>query len=235
MYRTIKEISTNGEWEQRVYGVLTDYDLSMWTKNLKNDRIGTSQQHTGTPPYMAYELLEGLNDTRLYRHDLESLFYVMLLLCAHHTFNETIDEDTKATRRMLTRRTGVLPYKAWIDRRNQSWSTLGGLKYSFFYFEEPNSIALSPAFEGFRPWLVWGWLCFGEGMSKRFRHNIQQEYGRAPAGEDVPFDDETLGCIDYSSFIEPVRLQLTGELEGLVIRYDPGEPLHPPSSSEIVP
>ena len=43
----------------RVYGVLTDYDLASWADRLTNDYTKTSQQRTGTPPFMAHGLLDG--------------------------------------------------------------------------------------------------------------------------------------------------------------------------------
>ena len=82
MYRSIEEA---GEKPKKVYGVLTDYDLSSWTNSLNPDYTKTSQQRTGTPPYMAQELLRGLSPLHLYRHDVESLFYVMLLVSARHS------------------------------------------------------------------------------------------------------------------------------------------------------
>ncbi|KAE9410647.1 hypothetical protein BT96DRAFT_969622 [Gymnopus androsaceus JB14] len=47
---------------------------------------GPSSNHrTGTPPFIAHgQLAEGWNDAPRYRHDLESLFYVMLLLTCHY-------------------------------------------------------------------------------------------------------------------------------------------------------
>ncbi|KAJ3993366.1 hypothetical protein F5050DRAFT_1714540 [Lentinula boryana] len=61
------------------YGVLNDWDLAIW---LDNKRDGpTSQFRTGTKPYMAHELhLVEWKGPHRYRHDLESIFYVMLLL-----------------------------------------------------------------------------------------------------------------------------------------------------------
>ncbi|KAJ3984699.1 protein kinase [Lentinula detonsa] len=61
------------------YGVLNDWDLAIW---LDDKRDGpTSQFRTGTKPYMAHEQhsVEWKGPHR-YRHDLESIFYVMLLL-----------------------------------------------------------------------------------------------------------------------------------------------------------
>jgi len=80
---------------------------------------------------------------------------------------------------------------------------------------------VTPSFEGFRVWLHdLQWL-FSEGFALRTAHAVER--GRRAKGHHdlVPFDDETLGgCIDFSAFIEAVH-HLTGELEGLVIRYDP--------------
>ena len=56
-----------------VRGVLTDHDPSSRTRDLKSDYTKTSQQRTGTPPYMAHGLLTGQSPLHLYRHDIESL------------------------------------------------------------------------------------------------------------------------------------------------------------------
>ncbi|KAJ3924650.1 MAG: hypothetical protein NXY57DRAFT_969372 [Lentinula lateritia] len=61
------------------YGVLNDWDLAIWLDN--RDGISTSQFRTGTRPYMAHEQHSSRwKGPHRYRHDLESLFYVILLL-----------------------------------------------------------------------------------------------------------------------------------------------------------
>ncbi|KAJ3850795.1 hypothetical protein EV368DRAFT_84189 [Lentinula lateritia] len=61
------------------YGVLNDWDLAMWLD--KRDGISTSQVRTGSHPYMAHEQhLPDWEGPHQYRHDVESLFYVILLL-----------------------------------------------------------------------------------------------------------------------------------------------------------
>ena len=82
MYRLLEEMNANGEKVYKVYGVLTNYDLSSWTDSLNPNYTKTSQQWTGTPPYMAQELLKGTSHLYLYRHDVKSLFYIMLLMSA---------------------------------------------------------------------------------------------------------------------------------------------------------
>lgn len=61
-----------------ICGVLSDYDLSLMLA--LQDRGPSSKQRTGTRPFMARDLLEPTPRKHLYRHDLESLFYVIIVL-----------------------------------------------------------------------------------------------------------------------------------------------------------
>ncbi|KAF9642345.1 hypothetical protein BDM02DRAFT_3124651 [Thelephora ganbajun] len=218
MYRLIKEMNADGEPEEKVYGVLADYDLSSWTDAMNPDYTKTSQQRTGTPPYMAQELLKGTSHLHLYRHDVESLFYIMLLMAARHTI---VTPEGEKKSRVLMRRSTRLPYQKWFNE--QDYDTLGSLKASFF--SDMQAIELSPAFEDFRPWLKVLQHCFSVG----FKLKPSPSDGQLPewtaaitaAGvkpTTVQFDDETLGgYINYATILAPVRY-LTGELKGLVIR-----------------
>ena len=217
MCRIIEEMNANGKLERKVYGVLTDYDLSSWKETLEGDYTRTSQQRTGTPPYMAQELLQGTSATHLYRHDLESLFYVMLLTTTRHTIDPT--------KGGVVMRAGIRPYQKWFNE--QDYDALGNHKIAFLLVKKP--IHLSPAFEDFRPWLRALHYAFSVG----FRHKISQEEEQPPwmlgsaegsvpgaTPTPTPFDDETLGgFVRYPAIIEPIRY-LKGELEELVIRYE---------------
>ncbi|KAF9643635.1 hypothetical protein BDM02DRAFT_3123162, partial [Thelephora ganbajun] len=234
MCRYIEEVNAKGEREQQVYGVLTDYDLSSWTKDLKTDYTRTSEQRTGTPPYMAQELLKGTSTTHLYRHDVESLFYIMLLMCGRHTFGHAKGGTGEETKRQVVMREGDLPYEDWFKAPN--YATLGKNKSSFFLDTE--DIELSPAFEDFRTWLQSLQIAFFEGFALKSIYvgrRRGREYSGGSACEVASFDDETLGgCIHYSSLINPIR-QLTGELEGVTIRYDPVQVSPPTSTSAAHP
>ena len=232
MYRLANELNAKGESERKVYGVLTDYDLSSWRKDLENDYTRTSQQRTGTPPYMAYELLQGRSATHLYRHDLESLFYIMLLTVARHTIAPA--KSGPSARGEFVMRDGTLLYREWF--KTQNYNTLGSIKKDFL--SSPCVLDLSPVFEDFRSWLEDLHSDFLEGFnSKNYHHSANTEQGSnwrrrrrrgwsasGVVSTSVPFDDGTLGgCVDYSTIIEPTRY-LKGELEGLIIRYDPTSP-----------
>ena len=220
MCRLIQEINAEGRSEQKAYGVLTDYDLSSWKKDLEGDYTKTSQQHTGTPPYMAQELLQGTSTTHLYRHDVESLFYVILLMAARHTIVSAKGGRGTEAESQVVMREGALPYQKWFD--TQRYVTLGQSKESFF--SRMPAIELSPAFEDFRPWLRAIRYDFSQGF--KYQHFYSDNQAEVPpwrAGEatpaPVPFNDKTLGGrVGYSTIIEPIQ-HLKGELEGLIIRY----------------
>ena len=211
MYRIVNE---------KVYGVLTDYDLSSWTASLTSGYTKTSQQRTGTPPFMASGLLDGTDAVHLYRHDVESLFYIMLILA---TQNE-IQAPKKGKGGGVRAREGLktLPYQEWFDQ--PSYKSLASFKQTFF--SSLGHLDLSPTFEDFRGWLGVLRLSFRRGVRAKQIYEeelmfLQQQDG-ASEGEDLPtFDDETLaGHITYSALIGPVR-NLKGRLKGLAIRYDP--------------
>jgi len=215
MCRIVEELGS----KHKVYGVLTDYDLSSWASSLKTDYTKTSQQRTGTPPYMAHELLAGASDTHLYRHDVESLFYIMLLTCARHQFDRR--DEVKLP---VVMREGTPPYQKWFNQCD--YDTLGSIKESFFTRMKP--IELSPSFEDIRTWLEEVQYLFAEGFELKAGHARRKRRIQL-----APFDDETLGGnVDYSSFIEPTQ-RLTGELEGLTIRYNIPSPPPPTPAGAV--
>jgi len=218
MYRRVEE--TKGK-PKKVYGVLTDYDLSSWTDSLNPGYSKTSQQRTGTPPYMAQELLQGTSPLHLYRHDVESLFYVMLLVSARHSIG--VPEGQKRPRLLMRDRTG-LPYQKWFNQRD--YDTLGSLKYSFLV--GMHRIELSPGFEDFRPWLEDLLYGFSEGFKHKPNPTQLGKWRRAKPST-VEFEDETLGgYVTYATALAPVPY-LKGKLDRLSIR-DPEHQSAAPAS-----
>ena len=218
MYRLVEE-----EGKPKVYGVLTDYDLSSWTNSMKQDYTRTSQQRTGTPPYMAQELLKGESPVHLYRHDVESLFYVMLLMAARHTIGTPEGEEKP---RVLMRDSAELPYQKWFDQ--QDYDSLSSFKYDFLAKRQP--IELSPDFKDFHPWLKVIQRCFSAGFKDKPSLDKEEMPGWADdlTGDcigAVQFDDETLGGhVKYATILKPIP-HLGGALKGLTIH----DPLHSPA------
>ncbi|KAF8802375.1 hypothetical protein BYT27DRAFT_7341453 [Phlegmacium glaucopus] len=93
--------------DNSVYGVLSDYDLShLLTRQTPGP---TSKQRTGTKPYMAIDLLQPSPPNHLYHHDLESLFYVIVILTSRYHKGQKINENP--------------PHQAWFDLRAEALPT----------------------------------------------------------------------------------------------------------------
>ena len=178
---------------------------------------------------MAFELLQGTSTTCLYRHDLESLFCMVLLVAAQHTTTPTEGGPNTEPKCRVVMQEVVLQYRKWFD--TQDHETLVSIKESFFSSKRKRSIELPPTFKAFRPWLKEVRRKFAKGLNCMNQNSITDEeldWGEKQAGKSandptsapVPFDDEALdGRVDYSTVIEPPR-RFKGELKGLIIRYD---------------
>ena len=204
MYRKLKG---------KVHGVLADYDLASLRSTLTLDRTKTSHQRTGTPPFMAHGLLDGSDLIHLYRHDLESLFYTMLILATHHEIPAPGEENGGI--RVLEE---GLHFQDWFETTN--YKTLSGAKSDFF--TKLPAFEPSPSFADFHGWLRSLRKMFNRGFIEKIIHKSSLEY-QEPGDEEMvpPFDDETLGgYVTYSTLIQTAR-NLAGKLRGLAIRYDP--------------
>ncbi|KAJ7867629.1 hypothetical protein B0H13DRAFT_1636056, partial [Mycena leptocephala] len=107
-----RDISRNNLMYRRidgkVYGVLNDFDLSV---HLGKEPRWTSNQRTGTEPYMAMDLLvTGPPLPHRYRFDLESLFYVFAyVVCQYHEGKKIDDPPFDAWDHLPT--TALFPKK----------------------------------------------------------------------------------------------------------------------------
>ena len=92
---------------------------------------------------MARELLDGTDALHLYRHDLESLFYIILIISTHYEIHAPKKGDDGGVRMRQDLQT--LPYQAWFDQ--PSYDALAHFKEGFF--SKNKTINLSPGFEDF--------------------------------------------------------------------------------------
>ena len=216
---------------KNVCGVLTDYDISSWTGPLISDYTKTSQQRTGTPPFMARGLLDGSDTFNMYRHDVESLFYIILILATRYEIEAPEQGKGGGVRVRVREGLKKLPYQHWFDQ--PSFEALACFKEaSFLDFRQFN---LSPTFKDFRDWLWDLRLSFRRGIRSKQIHEEdlmfpqRRQQDGVSEGRVIPmFNDETLaGHIHYPALVDPVR-NLEGGLKGLVIRYDPPSLPPPP-------
>jgi hypothetical protein len=67
------------ESNQEILGVLNDYDLASTSTESPQ-----SNRRTGTKPFIAIDLLDSPPPPHLYRHDLESLLYVIIWVTSRY-------------------------------------------------------------------------------------------------------------------------------------------------------
>ncbi|KAG7447164.1 uncharacterized protein BT62DRAFT_893017 [Guyanagaster necrorhizus] len=184
-------------------GVLNDFDLSAY----RHETGPSSRQRTGTLPYMAFELLNNDNNghppKHLYRHDVESIFYVILLLCCRYEVVATQDLDG----RPILERTHVpSPFDSWykLDR--------DGLKEKKCYFiTTRGSPKVNSGLTDFQPWLS----C----LHRQFRLGFASQ--QLAQEETELIDGDTLqGRVSYSVILDICR-QFAGT--ALVVHNDQPE------------
>ncbi|KAK0497861.1 hypothetical protein EDD18DRAFT_1351677 [Armillaria luteobubalina] len=187
-----------------IRGVLNDFDLS----SLRDVSSASSFQRAGTLPYMASELLidkEGQPSKHLYRHDVESIFYVILLLCCRY---EVLDTPTSSEPAPLAYEKVSSPFDDWYTVGR---ATLKDMKISFIVRDIP---AVNSGFAAFQPWIGDLHQQFADGQSAQSTYSHRQARGKATGA----FDEETLqNHVSYS-----IVLDICSDFAGrpLVVRND---------------
>ncbi len=96
-----------------VYGVLIDFDLS----SIRGCSRQYFSQGTGTFPFWARDLHEAKSPKHLYRHDLESFFYVFLFVVCSY---KIVEEGNKVRLRRDSRE-GMMRWLAPKKHRDTRW------------------------------------------------------------------------------------------------------------------
>ena len=152
-----------------VYGVLSDMDLAV-SVGVTNP---SSKQRTGTKPFMAIDLLRPDPPVHMYRHDLESMFYVLVWITS--LFNNG---------------------KELIEPPLQEWADLGGMalikeKNSFIMSEPPPPTS---EFDALGRWVVSLQTTIRDGFSARTKYRSELAIAKRSKAMHSPiFEEETLG------------------------------------------
>ena len=142
---------------EEICGVLNDSDLA----TIKGDPSPSSKQRTGTKPYMAIQLLDDEGVTHGYRHDLESLFYVILIVTSRFEDGEEIANP---------------PLQAWFTVDSKTLATFKS--HLITNFKLPT---LTASYTGFIRWLKPICAAFA-------RQNVQWAFSGLQSEEYVTFD-----------------------------------------------
>ncbi|KAK0474731.1 hypothetical protein EDD18DRAFT_1298695 [Armillaria luteobubalina] len=192
----------------QVCGVLNDFDLSSFYPLLES----SSLHRTGTAPYMSRDLLKPADVAHLYRHDIEALFYVLMMLCCRYEIG--LSDKKPVIQKLKVQQGQKMPFAGWFNR-SATWDTLSDMKAGFLSSEMV--IPTSKSFTAFLPWLQDIRYAFGNGyqaransknpkrkLSSKFIPQRAQELKNRPdMNIPAPFDDETLGGhVVYSDFLQ---------------------------------
>jgi len=154
---------------RKVYGVLNDMDLAV-SVGVANP---SSKQRTDTKPFMAIDLLRPNPPVHMYRHDLESMFYVLTWITSRFHDGEEIADP---------------PLQEWAD---EGGVTLVGEKYRFIMSEPPQPTL---EFNLLGHWIVSLQKMIRNGLSARTEYRSELAIAvRSNAMHPPAFEDETLG------------------------------------------
>ncbi|KAJ4478110.1 protein kinase [Lentinula aciculospora] len=180
----------------KVYGVLNDFDLSSRVQDLNQGP--TSNQRTGTRPFMSRDLLNpDWEGGHFYRHDLESLFYIILCLACRYAEPGIPAAEPRA-------------YSKWFSGSDED---VFAQKHIFLSEPHYNGLPIQPYFTNFESWLT----CIHDSISTGYASRPRPLVPRAGTNISVhptSFDWKTLdGRVTYRVFREIMFSFHTGPLE----------------------
>ncbi|KAJ3803645.1 protein kinase, partial [Lentinula aff. lateritia] len=141
----------------KIYGVLNDFNLLSCVADM--DKGPTSNQCTGTRPFMSCNLLcPTWNGGHLYRHDLESLFYIMLCLACRYEKPGVPIPDPRA-------------YSKWFSGTNEEVYD----NKNSFYTDHNEAFPIQPYFTHFRMWLHLIFRFLSAGYKARLSLEIESD------------------------------------------------------------
>ncbi|KAJ3922138.1 kinase-like domain-containing protein [Lentinula edodes] len=167
------------------YGVLNDWDLAMWLD--ERDGISISQFRTGTRPYMAHEQHSpDWEGPHRYRHDMEALFYVILLLAT--LFSNPSEKDDEHSKKRQ-------PYTKWYTEGDE-FLRVKKISIIFVASWQPT---LTHFFRPFHGWLKRLHDTMNDGFHALHAHIVRQ---RDAPRQILQFDDDTLnGHFSYDRLV----------------------------------
>ncbi|KAG6830575.1 hypothetical protein H0H92_016026 [Tricholoma furcatifolium] len=156
-------------------GILNDWDMSSFVDDNNEIPLSHATHRTGTVPFMARDLLTKSPPAHLYRHDLESFFYILVWVSVHYDFSQNVRDKSRALQ------------KKW-DRED-----LDDVRYAkiafisdFFHKQEIFNI-VPPKCEALRPWLEALWILFHEANDAQGKNWQDPNWDTNTSGGQLTF------------------------------------------------
>jgi serine/threonine protein kinase len=159
-----------------VYAVLNDLDLAV-SADVKSM---SSKHRTGTKPFMAIDLIHPDPTVHMYRHDLESMFYVLVWITSRFHNGQEITDP---------------PLQEWADNGGV---TLLKEKNSFLMSMPPRR---TEQFESFGRWIASMQKMFLDGLHAHASHLLELSVTGPQTSFPLPFANDTLnGLVTFDKF-----------------------------------
>ncbi|KAJ3990743.1 protein kinase, partial [Lentinula boryana] len=147
--------------EGKAYGVLNDFDLSSFVHDMATDPVSEFDLvRTGTRPFMSVDLLDPIwEGGHLYRHDLESLFFIMICLACRYERPGVPAAEPRA-------------FSKWFSGSDEE---VHASKTVFYSDRSARKLPIQPYFTGFTDWLnsIYYWLCTAYQGRPQIRHPLK--------------------------------------------------------------
>jgi serine/threonine protein kinase len=167
----------------KVYTVLNDFDLAV-SADVKSK---SSRHRTGTKPFMAIDLIHPDPTVHMYRHDLESMFYVLVWITSRFHDGQEISNP---------------PLQEWADTGDL---ILVEKKRSFYMSMPPRR---TQQFESFGRWIVSMQTMFRDGFSLKTKYLAELSVAGLETSPPY-FEDETVGgLVTFNKFQAILDTQL---------------------------
>ncbi|KAF9021745.1 hypothetical protein BDZ89DRAFT_1137783 [Hymenopellis radicata] len=170
---------------------------------------------------MAFDLLQKYSHhpKHIYRHDLESIFYVMVIFFSRYEFKAT--QPTSGREERLKKRSHP-PLSEWFDP-TLSWDRLANEKWVFMMHpvscDSPLHMRniMSSSFGGFEEWISDLKDALVDGFWARNLVIRQEQKAQKIGKVPTSFNHETLGGeVQYSTFFDVMK-----NFEGKALRAPP--------------
>jgi serine/threonine protein kinase len=162
-------------------GILNDWDMASYLEDDDEIKLSTATHRTGTVPFMARDLLT--DDTpppHLYRHDLESFFYILVWAALHYDF----PRKEKLKRIAKVQGWDAVSFET-ARTAKEGFISHSGTKNGLFLLVRPENAALLP-------WMTSLWTLFRDSHF---------EYEKENASPD--FDNKTInGHLTFETFMQ---------------------------------
>ncbi|TEB26048.1 hypothetical protein FA13DRAFT_1737700 [Coprinellus micaceus] len=171
-----------------VAGVLNDWDMSQFVGDDGDDELSDPGRCTGTPPFMAIELLRGPMRHYL-RHDLESLFYLLIWAALHYAL--------AARRRAGRVHPAVADWTCITADAQPNWCNKARILLLDSSLAQEIFAAAKPEFRG----VVGEWI----GPLRNLFVNAHTCHWLRTKAEE-PSDEETLGgLLTFKTFMDAIK------------------------------